>query len=202
MAQKKMYLTEERGKVKPVFEILTEIAVIAALGLFLAHYLFFSVKTESRSMEPTIQPDSVVFVNKSGYIFDTPKRFDIIAFNRVRGDASSDVLIRRIIALPGETVRISRGVVYVDGKELDVSGYVSEITSDGIAENTILLSENEYFVLGDAPANSEDSRSSTLGPIRKDQIIGRAYLSARSITDFHLIGRKKKNELKELGDPL
>ena len=202
MSAKKMYLTEERGNVKPVFEILTEIAVVAALGLFFAHYLFFSVKTESRSMEPTIRADSVVFVNKAGYSFDAPKRFDIVAFNRVRGDASSDVLIRRIIALPGETIRISRGVVYVNGEEVDVSAYVSEITSDGIAENTILLSDNEYFVLGDAPANSEDSRSSTLGPIRGDQLIGRAYLSARSITDFHRIGRHRKNEPKELGDPL
>ena len=200
MASRKMYLTEERGKVKPVFELLTEIVAVAALGLFLAHYVFFSVKTESRSMEPSIQPDSVVLVNKSGYIFDTPSRFDIVAFYRVRGDENSDILIRRVIALPGETIRISRGVVYVNGEVLDVSDYVSEITSDGIAENEIRLSENEYFVIGDAPPNSEDSRSSTLGCIRQDQVIGRAYLSARSITDFHLIGRHKKNVPKEQGE--
>ncbi len=196
MAEKKMYLTEERGKAKPVFELLTEIAVVAVLGLFLAHFVFFSVKTESRSMEPTITPDSIVFVNKSGYVFENPARFDVVAFYRVRGDEASDILVRRIIALPGESIRISRGTVYVNGEALDVSGYVSEITSDGIAEKVIRLSENEYFVLGDAPANSEDSRSSTLGCIRRDQLIGRAFLSARSITDFHLIrgAAGKKNE--------
>lgn len=196
MASKKMYLTEERGKAKPVFELLTEIAVVALLGLFLANYIFFSVKTESRSMEPTISPNSIVFVNRSGFVFENPARFDVVAFHRVRGDESSDILVRRIIALPGETIRISRGTVYVNGEALEVSPYVSEITSDGIAEKPIRLSENEYFVLGDAPANSEDSRSSTLGMVRREQMIGRAFLSARSITDFHLI-RGSRKEAKE-----
>ena len=93
----------------------------------------------------------------------------------------------QVSALFSITIRIDRGRVYIDGRELDVSGFISEITSDGIAGDGIRLAENEYFVLGDTPANSEDSRSSTVGPVLRVQIVGKAWLSAKSITEFQLI---------------
>lgn len=185
--QKKMYLQEDKGKVLKFFELLVQISVVCVLGLFMAAYLFFSTETESKSMEPTVMPESVVFIDRIRYLFREPERFDVVAFSRTAGDPESDRLVRRIVALPGETIRIGKGVVYLNGQEFDVSGYFSEITSDGIAETDIRLKEDEYFVLGDTPANSEDSRSSTIGAVKRAQIIGKAWLAAKSLTEIRLI---------------
>lgn len=184
---KKMYLQEEKGITPRIFETLVEIAVVAALGLFLARYLFFSTETESRSMEPTIMPQSVVFADCLCFEFREPERFDVVTFTRVPGDQESGCLVRRIVALPGETIRIGKGVVYIDNEILDVSDYISEITSDGTAEFDFRLKEDEYFVLGDTPANSEDSRSSSVGAVKRSQILGKAWLSAKSLTEIGFI---------------
>ena len=186
---KKMYLKKEGGKARLVFETAAEIAIVAAIGLFLAKFIFFTLKTESRSMEPVIRPESVVFVNCAAYTYEVPRRFDVVAFYRKPQDPKSDILVRRIIGLPGETVRIERGTVYINGAALDLGGHVSEITSDGVASEAIRLGDDEYFVLGDTPANSEDSRSSTLGNIRFAALIGRAWMNAESITEIRLIKR-------------
>ncbi len=184
--KQKMYLQDTRPKALAVFETLVQIAVVSALGLFIAKYLFFSSTTESRSMEPTVVPNSVVFTNRTAYLFTKPERFDVVAFSRT-GEEESDILIRRVIGLPGETIQIERGVVYINGAALDLQNYVSEITSDGIARNPIRLGEDEYFVLGDTPANSEDSRSSTIGTVPMKRIRGRVWLNARSITELGII---------------
>lgn len=185
--KKKMYLVEDRPKFLTAAETLVEIAVIAVLGLFVALYLFYSTETESRSMEPTVPSGSVVFTDRCIYKLTEPKRFDVISFRRLQRGSDNDVLVRRVVGLPGETILIEKGIVYINGEKLDVSAYISEITSDGIAKESIRLSENEYFVLGDTPANSEDSRSSTVGKVLRSQIIGRAWLSAQSVTEIHII---------------
>ena len=185
--KKKMYLVDNRPKFLSVLEFIVQAAVIAVLGLFVARFLFHATKTGSKSMEPTVSPDSVVFTDRCIYKLTEPQRFDVVTFRRRERSSEQDTLVRRVVGLPGETIRIEKGVVYIDGRELQVSSYISEITSDGIARESIRLSEDEYFVLGDTPANSEDSRSSTIGVVQHSQIIGKAWLSARSITEFHLI---------------
>ncbi len=185
--KRKIYLYENRGIFSRVLEMLAELAVVAALGLFLAQYLFLSASTASKSMEPTIEPESTVFVDRILYNLTDTKRFDVIAFSRSGEPEDRDFLIRRVIGLPGEEIRISKGIVYVNGKELDVSPYTSEITSDGIAGDALLLGDDEYFVLGDMPANSEDSRSSTIGAVKRRMIAGKAWFAVRSATEFRII---------------
>lgn len=182
---KKMYLQDEKALGVRIIAFITEIAVVAAIGLFIANFLFFSTDNPSKSMEPTIPSGAIVFSNRTAYTFFGPSRMDVITFKR---DAErSDVLIRRVIGLPGETVRIYRGVVYINGEELDVSEYLSEITSDGLAEQDFKLGSDEYFVIGDMPANSEDSRMSTVGAVHRSQILGRTWLAATAITELRII---------------
>ncbi|MBR6321594.1 MAG: signal peptidase I [Lachnospiraceae bacterium] len=199
--KKKIYLVDNRPKFLSVLETIVQVTVIAALGLFAARFMFHSTATSSRSMEPTIVPESVVFTDRCIYRLTEPKRFDVITFRRETGSSTGetdipartvgngeqDILIRRVVGLPGETIRIEKGTVFINEVPLDVSAYISEITSDGIAKDSIRLSENEYFVLGDTPANSEDSRSYTVGVVLKRQILGRAWLAAKSITEIHMI---------------
>ncbi|MBP5165918.1 MAG: signal peptidase I, partial [Oscillospiraceae bacterium] len=106
----KIYLYEDRGVFSRILETLTEVMVVAALGLFLAQYLFLSAPTVSKSMEPTIVPESTVFIDRIVYGLKEPERFDVIAFSRSGTSLDKDVLIRRVIGLPGEEVRISKGV--------------------------------------------------------------------------------------------
>jgi len=183
--KRKMYLMDERPKVLAVLEALAIISVTAALGLFIANTIFFSAKSLSRSMEPTIDPDMVVFVNRMAYSVRETDRFDVVAFRRKSG--AEDVLVRRVIGLPGETVRIYRGTIYINEEPLDTGNMISEITSDGIASEGIRLGEGEYFLLGDTPANSEDSRSSTIGVVRKSQFIGKVWIAFSSVTQFRLV---------------
>ncbi len=188
MAQKKkMYLGEESATAGKIIEFIVELTVIAAVGLFVANFFFFSTKNASKAMEPTIRQTSVVFSNRMTYAFTEPKRFDVVAFKRTVASDDKDVLVRRVVALPGETIRIYRGQVFINGEKLDLLGHFSEITSDGIAEEEIRLNAGEYFLLGDMPANSEDSRSSTIGIVRREQIAGKVWITATTITDIHFI---------------
>ena len=183
--EQKIYLQEKERSIVPFLNALAAIMVTASLGLFFAQTLFFSVKTASRSMEPSVPADSVIFVNRMSYSFRKPERFHVVAFRR--NDYSKDVLVRRIVGLPGETIRIYRGEVTVNGEKIDISPYISEITSDGIASDGIRLGEGEYFLLGDSPANSEDSRSSTIGVVKEEQLFGRAWVLFQTITKVQLI---------------
>lgn len=183
----RIYLEDDEFKAGKVFATIAEAAVVAVLGLFIAKFLFFSHTTESKSMEPVILPESVVFINRMAYLIDEPQRFDVIGFSRNADVENADTLIRRVIGLPGETIRIEKGVVYIDDLPLDVSQYTSEITSDGIAGDGIRLGDDEYFVLGDTPANSEDSRSSTVGAVKRQQFQGKAWLTFETLTEMRLI---------------
>lgn len=183
--QKKFYLNDEKPLWKKILEVTTEAALVFAFAFFCTQYVFSSVLHNSRSMEPSIMQGSTVFTNRLSYTVTSPNRYDCIAFRR--NEESSDILVRRIIALPGESIRIYRGTVYINGSPMDISEYVPDIPSDGIAAETIYLGANQYFVLGDAAANSEDSRSGTLGLVHRRQIIGHSWLYATHVFDIHFI---------------
>ena len=79
------------------------------------------------------------------------------------------------MALPGETVQIKNGKVYIDGELLEEDDSYDKIADAGIAENEIVLNDNEYFVLGDNRNSSEDSRSGNIGAVDGSNIIGKAW---------------------------
>ncbi len=83
--------------------------------------------------------------------------------------------MKRVVGLPGETVQIKEGSVYIDGAPLSESEQFDKIIDPGIARNEVLLAGDEFFVLGDNRNSSEDSRSGNIGAVRKDTIIGKAW---------------------------
>ena len=113
-------------------------------------------------MFPTISDGDIVL---SSRIFNTIERFDIVNIRLPDGQ----LIIKRIIGIPGETVRISGGCVYINDEKLD--DIVScETLYRGIAIEPIVLGEDEYFVLGDNRENSKDSRNEEVGVIHLDMI--------------------------------
>ena len=138
------------------------------------------------SMESTLSNNDNLIVDKISYRFQDPKRFDIIVFPYQY--AEETYYIKRVIGLPGETIRIDElGTIYVNDVMLEES-YGREIMKEpGRAFETITLDEDEYFVLGDNRNNSSDSRDPSVGNIQENQIIGRAFIRIWPLTKFGVL---------------
>lgn len=123
-------------------------------------------------MSPVCINQDKVTVNKLCYLLGSPDRYDIVAYRSVdTPDAYYD--IKRVIGLPGETVQIKDGKVYINDKELTDAPFSDYIFTAGLAENTITLADDEYFLLGDNVNNSEDSRFLKVGNVKKAELLGR-----------------------------
>ena len=137
------------------------------------------------SMYPTLAEGDKVLVDRVSYRFVNPARYDIIIFPFTYQE---DVYyIKRIIGLPGETVQIMNGKIYINGQELDEPFAFEPIVSPGLAFGQITLGEDEYFVLGDNRNDSSDSRQPTIGNIRRQDIIGRALARMWPLRSFSLL---------------
>ena len=153
----------------------TAIYLLCVLGAVWLVITFVGQRTEveGASMENTLHNGDNLIVDKLSYRFHDPDRFDIIVFPQEDGR----YFIKRIIGLPGESVRIDEdGFIYINGENLQES-YGKEVMRDpGLAKDGIQLGADEYFVLGDNRNDSMDSRMAEVGPIVGERIIGRAWL--------------------------
>ncbi|MGL5260290.1 MAG: signal peptidase I [Lachnospiraceae bacterium] len=151
--------------------------IVGLFSVILIAYVLvsnFGVQTSviGISMEETLYNGERVLVNKFHYNLFQPSRGDIIAF-LPNGNKNTYFYIKRVVAIPGDTVQISNGKLYINSEE--VSYNYDKIADPGIAINEITLKENEYFVMGDNCNSSEDSRSGNIGLIAKDVIMGKAW---------------------------
>lgn len=173
-------------------EIIKELAgwllyIVLIIALTWTVVTFVGQRTEVRgsSMETTLSDKDQLIVDKMTYRFRDPKRYDIVVFPYQYQD--NTYYIKRIIGLPGETVQILSGMVYIDGVRLD-EHYGNEIMENpGIAEEPLTLGEDEYFVLGDNRNNSSDSRASDVGLIHRKDLIGRAWIRVWPLSQIGVI---------------
>ena len=167
--------------------ILYMIAVMCAVYLLIA-YVGQRTIVSGDSMVPTLHNQDNLIVDKLSYRFKDPERFDIIVFPFKY--AEKRYYIKRIIGLPGETVRIDEdGVIYINGEVLE-ENYGREVIRPekvGLAGEDIVLGEDEYFVLGDNRNNSSDSRVPEVGNIKREDIIGRAWVRIWPFRDFGVL---------------
>ena len=173
------------NKTQNVIRWVFEIAVTVVFAVLVAISLFQTVTIQESAMEPTLAVGEKFFVNKAVYKVSSPKRGDIIVFKtNVTDDAA--LHIRRVIGLPGESVLIKDGKIYINGELYEEAGDYPDISTPGLAETSISLESGEYFVLGDNRNNSEDSRYSDIGNIKKNYIVGKLWftVSPRSKMGF------------------
>ncbi|MCD7726540.1 MAG: signal peptidase I [Clostridiales bacterium] len=148
---------------------------VLCITYLVIHFVGQRTQVQGSSMEPTLSSDDNLIVDKISYRFHDPERFDIIVFPFRYED--NTYYIKRIIGLPGETVQIDEaGNILIDGEILKESYGKEVIHNPGRAYETITLGEDEYFVLGDNRNNSTDSRDPSVGNIRREEIIGRAWI--------------------------
>lgn len=163
-----------------------DILIVLVLAWFFVLYLGHRVQVDGRSMEPLLKNQDVVLIDKVCYNLHEIKRFDVIAFRRT--DSEEKLSIKRVVGLPGETVQIRDGEIYVDGALLDTGGRIATAAVAGLAEYPVRLAQDEYFVMGDWPEASEDSRFATVGNIHREQIYGRVWFRLEPFSSFGLIG--------------
>lgn len=154
------------------------IAVI--IVIIIKAYVVAPVMVNGDSMYPTLKNKDIMILNRIGYKDKKFDRFDIVVIKEEKKK-----IIKRVIGLPGEKVQILDGFVYINGKKLEDDVIKTEMKYAGLANNVIELTSDEYFVLGDNRNDSSDSR--IIGPINKNQILGRTKLT---IFPFSHIGNK------------
>lgn len=164
----------EQSKMKEIIGLVIYCIIVVAIMFFVIKFVGQRTIVIGDSMNPTLHENENLITDKITYRFKEPKRFDIIVFPYK--DNTSKLLIKRIIGMPGETVQIKNGRVYINDHELN-ENYGNAIMNDGgVADNAIILGEDEYFVLGDNRNNSQDSRFASVGNVHRSDIIGRAWL--------------------------
>ncbi|MGN0184146.1 MAG: signal peptidase I [Aristaeellaceae bacterium] len=145
------------------------IAVFALICILLRLFVFHLVRIEGSSMEDTLCSGEIALVTSFDYCFGAaPARGDVV---ECRFPGRVDTYVKRVIGLPGETVELRDGKTYIDGTAIS-EPYVFSIAED----YSISLGEDEYLVLGDNRCESYDSRAADMGPIGKEDILGRVRL--------------------------
>ena len=180
MARKKgltFYEKEKKISKSMIREIFSTV-FCAFAAVFVAFVIVFSVGMKvgviGVSMEPKLYNGQEVLVNRLLYRLSSPGRGDVVAF-LPNGNKNSHYYIKRVVGLPGETVQIVGGYVYINGELLVEDESYDKIADGGIAHVEVQLGSDEFFVLGDNRNNSEDSRSGNIGPVKKETIAGKVW---------------------------
>lgn len=170
-AQKKGFLKSLGGHFIEFFETIVVVgAIFALIYLFVAQFH----KVSGNSMVPTLQSGDFLITEKISYRFGSPKRGEIIVLKNPR-DESQD-FIKRIIAVPGDTIRIENGAIFVNGQLLDepylppgTKTHAGSFLTEG---TTVRAGPNQYFAIGDNRDHSSDSRD--WGHLTREEIVGKA----------------------------
>ena len=174
----------------PLFKEIISWILSLAIVICLAYVLvaFFGIRTNvvGQAMEQTLEDNDEILVNKFAYIVSKPKAGDVVVF-LPNGNKKSHYYIRRVVAVPGDTVQVKDGALYVNDEIYKETVDVASMEDAGIAADPLKLGSDEYFVLGDNRNNSEDSRYANIGNVKKEYIIGKAWFRFSGFGDFGTI---------------
>ena len=173
---------------REIWEYVRLILIVVVAVILVTNFLIINARIPSESMENTIMAGDQIFGNRLAYLFSDPERFDIVIFRYP--DDESQLFIKRIMGLPGETVTIEDGKVYINDstEPLDDSfcpetPLGGEQYRDGVYE----VPEGHYFMMGDNRNHSSDSRYWNNKYVARDKILGKAVLRYWPLTEIKLL---------------
>lgn len=158
---------------KELWEYIKMIIFVIVVVLIVNNVLLINARVPSESMEKTIMTGDRFFGNRLAYLFNDPERFDIVVFKYP--DDESQLFVKRVIGLPGETVEIREGKVYINGSDTPLDDSFTPETPMG-NYGPYVVPEDSYFMLGDNRNHSGDSRFWKQPYVEKDKIVGKAIL--------------------------
>ncbi len=169
----------KKGLFSEIIEYIAITVIVTFLAVVLTWLFALRIPMVGESMEPVLESSQEVCIDRLTYVIFSPKRGDVVAF-LPKGNEKSHYYIKRVIGLPGETIEIKGGHIYIDGV-LYEDPYAVDATADaGICANPLVLKDEEYFVLGDNREYSEDSRSGNIGPVSKEFIYGKVWYKRKT----------------------
>lgn len=175
--------------VAAIFDFLQSIVVVMAIMVMIYLFIMSPQEISGASMETNFHNGEFILTNKIEYKFTDPKRGDIVIFKSPRNKEID--YIKRVIALPGETIRLSNSIFFINGKKVDEPYLAPGTYTFGgsfLIENTdFVVPKGKYFVVGDNRPHSSDSRE--FGPIAKEDFIGKALLRYWPFSRMGLISR-------------
>ena len=179
--------------IKEIINTILYFAGVILAAVLIVKFVVQRTQVEGESMEPTLYNGENLMVDKLSYRFHDPERFDVIVLQPFDNEPMT-LYIKRIIALPGETIRITEdGAILINGEKL-YEGYGKEVIlpeNRGRAAQDVTLGENEYFVMGDNRNHSGDSRSSAVGNVARSKIVGRAWIRIWPLNKLGSFQKKK-----------
>lgn len=179
------YHNEDTNKIRQVVNWIVDIVVVIAFAWFTVYAFGTQIPITGHSMEPVLEADHMVLMNRLIYDFKKPARFDVVVFKGEDGKNN----VKRVIGMPGETVQIKGGYVYIDDQLLHSENNLNKASLAGLAENPVILGDNEYFLLGDNRDSSDDSRFVNIGNVKDSQIMGKVWLRVLPLREFGFIDR-------------
>ncbi len=165
---------------------IVDIIAVMALATFFIIYMCDTADMVGNSMSPVLSNSDSVLINKFSYELGEPERYDIIVYENEDGDLS----IKRIIGLPGEEIKIEDSKIYIrNGEEETVleDTYTEEKFEPGYVTEYTKIPMDEYFVMGDNRNLSEDSRFEYVGNIKREDILGKAWLISSPFNRINFI---------------
>ncbi len=178
-----LYTHEDNSLLRILIRGIVYFIVLISLAWFLVYGFMDQTIISGQSMSPVLHAEDVCLVNKLAYDLGHPKRFDIVLFERADTGKQN---VKRIVGLPGESVQIREGSVFING-ELLSSDHLGTVSLSGIAENIVELGKDEYFVLGDNADSSEDSRFANIGNVKRKSIKGKLWMKIRPVAEAGLL---------------
>ncbi len=173
----------EDEKIRSRLTLVFELVLAVVFGILVAIVLFSTVTMSENSMEPTISVGDRFLVNKASIRIGDVERGDIVVF-RTNGNDDAALHISRVIGLPGETIQIINGRIYIDDELYSETLSFEMIKNPGLAGEEVDLGMGEYFVLGDNRNNSDDSRFSDVGKILKKYLVGTLWFQIAPLKDI------------------
>ena len=179
---------EEKDTVREIASWVFTICMAVIAALLIRSFIFIIVQVDGSSMMNTLHNENRLFVWRAGYTFGgQPQRGDIVICNYPKTkdggylDQKNTCYVKRVIGLPGDTVSIRQGTVYINGEALKES-YLETERIDSQSMEAVVLEEGEYFLMGDNRSDSTDSRR--MGAVERGKILGKAVGVVYPFTEF------------------